>query len=237
MPDIKTKTHLHTAALVAGLGLLIMVAAAPFAELYVLPKLIVPGNPAETAGNLAANKSLFAYGVFGYLITFLCDVVVAWALFVFMEPVHENLSMLTSWFRLVYAVISIAALLNLVTVFRLLDGSPYMSALGPNLLNAQIQISVDAFRSAWHFGLLFFGIHLGFLGYLILRSTYVPRILGVLLIIAALGYLTTSLKPFFFPDSPLRFAEYTFFGELVFMLWLLFKGSRLPAIPESTTPA
>jgi len=236
MPEIKTTTRMHTAAMVAGLGLLIMVAAAPFAELYVFPKLIVPGNPTETAGNLAANKSLFAYGVFGYLITFLCDVVVAWALFMFMEPVNENLSMLTSWFRLVYAVISLAALLNLVNAFRLLDGSAYLTALGPNLLNAQIQISVDAFRSAWHFGLVFFGIHLGFLGYLIIRSTYVPRILGVLLIIAGLGYLTTSLKPFFFRDSPLRFAEYTFFGELVFMLWLLFKGSRIPSISKSTKP-
>ena len=66
------------------------------------------------------------------------------------------------------------------------------------------RLSVHAFRSNWYFGLIFFGIHLGLL-----------------------GYLLTNLKPFLFPDLNLNFAEYTFYGELIFMLWLLISGSRL----------
>jgi hypothetical protein len=221
------KTSLRSAALIAGLGLLLMVVAAPFAELFVFPKLVVPGNALETTQNIIANKTLFASAIFGYLITFLCDLVVAWALYVLLKPVHENLSLLTAWFRLVYTVIAIVALLNLVTILRVLNTSDVLTVLPGDSFSAQVLLSIDAFRSNWYFGLLFFAIHLGLLGYLVVQSTYIPKILGVFLIIAGLGYLLTNLKPFLFPSINLDFAEYTFYGELVFMLWLLIKGSKI----------
>ena len=84
------------------------------------------------------------------------------------------------------------------------------------------------FRYAWHFCILFFAIHLGLLGYLIFISKYIPKILGVLLIVSCLGYLIDALKPFLFPAFNLGFIIITFFGELVFMLWLLIKGSKIP---------
>jgi hypothetical protein len=88
-------------------------------------------------------------------------------------------------------------------------------------------LSLNAFRSGWYFGISFFGIHLGLLGFLVFRSDYIPRILGVLLIIAGLGYLINSLKPFLFPNINVDFAKFTFYGELIFMLWLLIKGWRI----------
>lgn len=221
------KTSLSTAALIAGIGLLIMVIAAPFAELYVFPKLVVQGNATETAKNIIANQTLFASAIFGYLITFICDLVVAWALYVLLKPVNPELSLLTAWFRLVYTVIALVALLNLVTVLRLLNTSDTLTVFPPDQFDAQVMLSINAFRSYWYFGLLFFGIHLGLLGYLVFRSNYIPRILGVLLVIAGLGYLLTNLKPFLFPDINLDFAEFTFYGELIFMLWLLIKGPRI----------
>ena len=193
------KTSLGTAALIAGIGLLIMVIAAPFAELYVFPRLVVSGDAAETVKNIIANKTLFVAGIFGYLITFLCDVLVAWALYVYLKPVNENLSLLTAWFRLVYTLIALIALLHLVTVLRLLNTPIYLSLFQPEQLQAQVMLSLTTFRSNWYFGLLFFGIHLGLLGYLVFRSKYIPSILGVLLIVAGLGYLLTTLKPFLFP--------------------------------------
>src|SRR5215216_1796156 len=221
------KTLLGRAALIAGIGLLIMVIAAPFAELYVFPKLVDSGNAAETVNNILANKTLFTSAIFGYLITFICDLLVAWALYVLLKPVNKNLSLITAWFRWVYTGIALVALLNLVTVLRLLNTSNTLSLLQPDQLGAQVMLSLSAFRTQWHFGLLFFGIHLGLLGYLVFRSKYIPAILGILLIIAGLGYFLTSLKPFLFPDINLDFAEYTFYGELIFMLWLLIKGSRI----------
>jgi len=221
------KTSLGSAALIAGIGLLIMVIAAPFAEIFVYPKLVVPGNAAETVRNIMANMTLFTSAIFGYLITFICDLLVAWALYVLLKPVNKNLSLITAGFRWVYTGIALVALLNLVTVLRLLNTSDTLSLLQPDQLHTQVMLSLSAFRTQWHFGLLFFGIHLGLLGYLVFRSKYIPRILGVLLIIAGLGYLLTSLKPFLFPDINLDFAEYTFYGELIFMLWLLIKGPRI----------
>jgi hypothetical protein len=220
------KTSLSTAALIAGISLLIMGIAAPFAELFVFPKLFVPDQALETAKNIMANETLFRAAIFGYLITFICDLVAAWALYVLLKPVHENLSLLTAWFRLVYTVIALVALLNLVTVLRLLN-TDYLTVFQPDQFYAQVMLSINAFRSNWYFGLLFFGIHLGFLGYLVFRSNYIPRILGVLLIIAALGYLINAVKPVLFPSINIDFAEYTFYGELIFMLWLLIKGPRI----------
>jgi hypothetical protein len=221
------KMSLRTAALLAGIGLLIMVIAAPFAELFVYPKLVVPGNAVETTKNIMANETLFTAAIFGYLITFICDLLVAWALYVLLKPVDENLSLLTAWMRLVYTVIALVALLNLVTVLRLINTSDYLTLFQPEQFYAQVMLSIHAFRSNWYFGLIFFGIHLGFLGYLVIRSKYIPNILGVLLIIAGLGYLLTNLKPFLFPNVNLDFAEYTFYGELIFMLWLLIRGPRI----------
>ena len=221
------KTLLGKAALIAGIGLLIMVIAAPFAELYVLPKLVVPANAAETVSNIMANQPLYTYAIFAYLITFICDLVVAWALYVLLKPVNKNLSLITAGFRWVYTGIALVALANLVTVLRLLNTSNTLSLLEPDRLGAQVMFSLSAFRTQWYFGLLFFGFHLVLLGYLVFRSKYIPGILGVLLIIAGLGYLLTSLRPFLFPDINLDFAEYTFYGELIFMLWLLIRGSKI----------
>jgi hypothetical protein len=218
---------LRRAALIAGLGLLIMVIAAPFAELFVFPKLIVSDNTIKTIQNIIVNKTLFISGIFGYLITFICDIVVAWALYVLLKPVNEDLSLLTSWFRLVYAVISLVALLNLVSVLRLLNNSDYFTLYQPDQLHAQVMFFLRAFRDHWNFGLLFFGIHLLLLDYLVIRSKYIPKILGILLIIAGLGYLLTTLKPYLFPDINIDFAMYTYYGELIFMLWLLIRGSRI----------
>ena len=227
MATTTNKTSLRTAALIAGIGLLIMVAAAPFAELFVFPKLVVPGNAAETTQNIIANKTLFTSAIFGYLITFICDLIVAWALYVLLKPVNEELSLLTAWFRWVYTVIALDALLNLVTILRILNASDILTGSQLDQFSAQVILSIQAFRSHWYFGLIFFGIHLGLLGYLAIRSKYIPSILGVLLIIAGSGYLLTNLKPFLFPTINLDFAEYTFYGELIFMLWLLIKGPRI----------
>ncbi|MBL7996590.1 DUF4386 domain-containing protein [bacterium] len=226
MTDQTNKTSLRSAALISGLAILTMAIAAPFAELYVYPKLVIAGNAAETVKNIMANETLFRAAIFAYLITFIADVVASWALYVLFKPVNEHLSLLTSWFRLVYTVIAIVALLDLLTVLRLLGPSDYLKVFEPDHLYAQVMLSLNAFKKSFHFGIVFFGIHLGLLGFLIFRSKYIPKTIGVLVIISGLGYFITSLKPFF-PDINIDFAKYTFYGELIFMFWLLIRGSKI----------
>ena len=230
----KYEISLGSAAIIAGLSLLVMVVAAPFAELYVFPKLIVHGNWEETTKNILANKSLFRTGTLAYLITFICDLLVTWALYILLKPASASLSLLTAWFRLVYTVIALVAFTNLVTILKLLNTPDNIAALAPEKLYVQVQFSIAAFKNGWYFGILFFGIHLGLLGFLVFKSGYIPKLMGVLLIVSGIGYTAKGLKPFLFPNTNIDFAVYTFYGELLFMLWLLIRGYR---IKEENTDA
>lgn len=230
MTDSTNIISLRVAALTAGFSLLIMAIAAPFAELYVFPKLIVSGNPEDITKNILLNPALFRAGVFGYLIAFICDILVAWALYVLMKPVNASLSQLTAWLRLIYTIIALVALTHLVYILRLLNAPDSLTAIDSGQLFTEVDDSIKAFRSGWDFGLLFFGLHLGLLGYLVFRSNYIPKILGVLLIISGLGYMINGLKPFLFSDIKIDFALYTFYGELIFMLWLIIRGSRIKEV-------
>ena len=221
------KISLHRAALTAGIAILIIAVVAPFAELFLYPKFAGSENPVQTVSNIISNKTLFVALLFSYLFTFAGDIVIAWALYILLAPVNKSLSLLTALFRLVFALIALAALLNLVTVFHLLNTGEYSVAGGQTQLNAQVILCFTTFRSGYHFGILFFGIHLVLLGYLVIRSAYINKWMGVILIICGLGYFTDALKPFLFPNFNSGFLTITFFGELIFMLWLLIKGSAI----------
>ncbi|MBA4141064.1 MAG: DUF4386 family protein [Segetibacter sp.] len=83
------------------------------------------------------------------------DVVIAWALYILLKPVNENLSLLTAWFRLVYTVIALVALNNLVTVFQLLDTPGYLKVFEPDQLYGHAMLYLRAFRNHWYFGIIF----------------------------------------------------------------------------------
>jgi len=189
--------------------------------------LIVSGNGTETVRNLITHQTLFAVLITGYAITFICDIVAAWALYILLKPVNVYLSGLTALFRLVFAIVAIVSLLNLTNTFRMITAPDYLNLFKTDQLAAQVMLSANAFRTGFHFGLLFFGIYLGLLGYLVWRSTYIPSILGLLLAISGLGYFAKSLQPYLFPGINISFATYTFFGELIFMFWLIIRGWRI----------
>ncbi len=230
MTNSATPVSLRTAALVAGFTILAMTLIAPYSELFVYPKLIDPTNAAATVNNIINNKTLFVSAIFGYLLTFSGDIVVAWALYILLKPVHEPLSLLAAWFRLVFSVIALVALLNLVAVFRLLTNDDSIIMFGKTQLYAQVMLDLTMFKSGYHFAIIFFSIHLILLGYLVFKCRYIPNIMGLLLIISGLGYLTDAVKPFLFPNLNSGLLTITFFGELLFMLWLLIKG---PGIQEA----
>jgi hypothetical protein len=228
MTNRNADISLRKAAIVAGFGLLIMSILAAFANFYVLPSLIVPGDAATTANNIMANELLFRIGICSFTIVIVLDVVVAWALYVLLKPVNKSLSLLAAWFRLVYATIFGIALANLFSVLRLLSDADYLTVFEIDQLYAQVMLSLNAFSDGWQIGYVFFGLHLFVLGYLVFKSGYIPKILGVLLIIAGLGYLIDSYAIFLLPNYEATIGYVTFIGEVLFMLWLLFKGAKIP---------
>lgn len=229
MPHRITDISLRQAAIIAGVGLLIMAIIAPFAEFSVRQGLIVPGDAATTAQNIMANESLFRIAIYIYLIVAILDVVVAWALYVFLKPVNPSLSLLTAWFRVVYAAVLVIVLLNFGVALQLLSGADYLTVFQTGQLQAQMMLFLNAFDYGWQIGLAIFGLHLLLLGYLVYKSGgYIPKILGVLLIIASLGYLIDSSGTILSPTYEANIALFTFIGEVLLIFWLLIKGARIP---------
>jgi hypothetical protein len=207
---------LRAAAVIAGLGYLLNPVS--YAEFSIYSKLVISGNIEQTAQNIAAHPRLFVAAILCYLISFVGDVVISWALYELLAPVNRAVSLLTAWFRLMYTAIAFFAALNLVHVYRLLITPDYTALFGVGPLHAQAQFLLRSFRYDWSIALIIFGIHLILLECLIYRSGYVPD---------GLGWMVDSLRPYLYPNANLGFVFITFFGELVFMLWLLIKGWKI----------
>jgi hypothetical protein len=215
----------RTAAIVAGVTYLLNPVS--YAEFYIYPKLIIPGHVDQTVQNIGTHAGLFVGAILCYLASFIGDVMLAWSLYVLLAPVNRALSLLASWFQLVYAGIAIVAVVNLVTVYHLIGMPDYLTAFGSGPLDAQVLLLLHAFRYGWQMGLVLFGVHLVLVGCLIVRSGYIPWIVGVLLVVNGLGWMLDSVGPYVLPSANLEFTFYTFFGEIVFMLWLLIRGWKV----------
>ncbi len=225
----------------AGYGYLIIFISGIFANFFVLESLIVAGNAAATANNIIANEFLYRIGILSFVIMVIVDVLVAWALYIFLKPVNNNLSLLAAWLRLVNCAVFGIALIDLINVLEVLN-STGLSAAGESGNGAvQAMLLLKSFDYTWIIGLIFFGLHLFLLGYLIIKSDYIPSILGFLLIAASFGYLIDSFAHFLLSN----YTDYKeifemivvipgIIGELSFCLWLLIKGTKIPQIKLST---
>jgi Domain of unknown function (DUF4386) len=216
----------RTAATVAGLSLLLMAILAPIANFYALGNLVIANDAKATAENILASSELFRIGIGCFLIVAVLDVIVAWALHVLLAPVNKSLSLLAAWFRVVYAAVFAIALMPLLGVVQLLSGAEYLKGLETNPLQAQVMLSLSAFKSGWDLGLAIFGFHLLVLGYLIVKSSFIPKWLGALVSIAGIGYLVDSFGKILIPDYSITVAMFTFVGEFLLIFWLLWKGIK-----------
>ncbi len=221
-----TDISLRTAAIVAGSGLLVMAILAGFANFSVFQSLVVADDAKTTAENILVSAGSFRIGIFFFLVVAVLDVVVAWALYILLKPVNNNLSLLAAWFRIVYAAIFAIALTNLFNVLQLLTGADYLKVFEANQLYAQGMLSLNAFQSGWDLGLVIFGLHLLVVGYLAFKSGYIPKWLCILLAIAGIGYMVDSFGRFLVPNYNLTIAAFTFVGEVLLIFWLLWKGIK-----------
>lgn len=205
-------------ARVAGFGYVIIFI---FTPALVLDSLIVPGDAATTVSNIMASELLFRLGIASWLFVLTADAIVAWALYVLLRPASSSLSLLAAWFRLVFVAIFGINQINLFLVLEGVRDTDY----------AQVALFLDAYNYGTHIGFVFFGIHILILGYLVFKSDYIPRILGVLLMVASLGYIIDSFANFLsssYADNEVAFllivAIPAIIAELSLTLWLVFKG-------------
>lgn len=217
---------LRKAAIVAGIGLLLMAIVAPVANFGILQGLLVPDNAAETVSNLANSGGSFRLAILLFLVVAVLDVIVAWALYIFLKPLHQSLSLLTAWFRIIYATMLGVLSFFLIEVVLLLNAVEFSTLIEPGALNAQVMLALKSFNMGWEFSLIIFGIHLLLLGYLVYSAGYMKRVLGILLIVAALGYLTDGTGRLLSSEYSITVSVYTFIGEVILIFWLLIKGGR-----------
>ena len=234
MINTLTDMSLSKATKIAGIGYVIIFILGLITNFFVFENLIVPGDPSTTANNILSHELLFRGGMVSWLIVLICDIVIAWALYIFLKPVSKSISLLGALFRIVYVTIFAITQLNLLIVLILLSGADYLTVFNTNQLNSLVLIFLNGFNYGFLVGLVFFGIHLLFISHLIIRSDYIPKFLGVLLTLSSLGYLIDSFANFLLPN----YTDYkTIFlilvavpgivGELSFTLWLLIKGTKV----------
>ena len=221
-----TVRRVRHSALVAGIGTLVLAVVAGATNVAVIQGLVTKGDAERTAHDVLASATLFRFGLAALVVAVILDVVIAWALLTFFEPVDQDLSRLAAWFRLSYAAVFAVAISQLLGVLPLLDGA-----------NMQALLKIQDFLDIWQVGLVLFGLHLVLIGYLSYRSGYVPRVLGVFLVIAGAGYLVDSFAGIFVADYAVNVAAVTFIGEALLMVWLLVKGRQVtPPEPDRHSP-
>ncbi|MFM9442360.1 DUF4386 domain-containing protein [Streptomyces acidiscabies] len=227
---------MRTTGLVAGAGILVMAPLAVFANFSALENLVTEDDAARTARDIRDAEELFRFGAVALFLGAVLDLVVAWALMVFFQPAHKGIAALAAWFRLAYAGVLLAAVAQLVGALPPAKDAESLGAYSADQLDAEALMRIDAFHDIWDAGLVLFGVHLPLPGFLAFRSGYVPRVLGVLLAVAGLGYPVDSLGAFLFSGYSVEAAVFTGVGELLLMVWLLTTGrsvgSRLPAQAE-----
>ncbi len=223
----------NKAAKIAGIGYLVIFVLGIVINFFVFGGLITKGDAETTVKNILANEILFRSGMAGWIVVLIIDIIIAWALYIFLKPVSKSLSLLTAWFRLIYIAIFGITQLTLLFVVVLLSGADYLNVFNPAQVNALVLLFLEGHNYGFLISLIFFGVHLFFMSWLIFKSGYVPNYVGVFLMLAAFGYLIDSFANFLLPnysDYQLVFmiivAVPGIIGELVFTLWLMFKGTK-----------
>lgn len=228
MANSQSATSPQVYARIGGLAYLIIIIAGAFGELFIRDKIIVSGDAAATANNILASQILWRIGIAGDLVMHVCDLILALVYYTLFKSVNKKLAMLSVLFGLIQTAVLVANKLNLLMPLFLLGNDDYLNSYDPHQLQALAYIFIKAHGYGFNIGLIFFGFECLIDGYLIFKSGFLPKILGVLLGIAGLCYLINSFTMLLSPKlSGLIFQIIlvpTFIGELLLCLWLLFKG-------------
>jgi hypothetical protein len=224
MTDTPHPIHIQRTARTAGLLYLILAVCGGFAEFFVRQSLIVRGDAAATIGNILSAQPLFRLGIVAELVGQVAFVLLVLALYRVLKPVQRQHARAMVAFVLVAVTITSLNMLNQFAALYLVNGGNHLAAFDAGQLDALVLSFLDLHQAGYMIAQVFFGLWLLPLGYLIVRSGFIPKLIGVLLMIACFGYLTDVATFFLAPGFGVTVSEYTFIGELLLMGWLLVRG-------------
>ncbi len=210
-------------ARVAGLLYLIGSITGVFGILYG-PSLLLPSNAAATASNILVHASLFRLSIVSALLDQMIFILVALALYQVLKPVNRNMAALMVIFLLLSVPIAMFNELNNVAVLFLLSGADSLKVFTADQLHALVRFFLDLHAVGLNIAFLVGSLWFFPMGYVVFKSGFLPKMLGVLLLINGFGYLIDSFAALLFPSLNVNIVLFTGWVEVVFALWLVIKG-------------
>jgi hypothetical protein len=226
-------------ARLAGFLYLLLIIVAPFG-LYIPSKLIVEGNATATANNIIAHEFLFRLGIVVGLASSVIFIFVVLALYRLLKPVDPKHAALMAVLALVSVPIGFLNDLNYVAALLLVRGGDYLSVFEKPQRDAMAMLFLRVHYQGIVAVEIFWGLWLFPLAILVYRSRFLPRFIGVWLMVNCFAYLALSITGILFPQSSsivMKAALPAQLGELALMLWLLIRGAKPPALEATVVAA
>lgn len=239
--EAKPNDSIKAYARFAGLFYLLIAIAGGFSIGYVPTVIIEPGDASVTAQNIADNLGLFRLGIVADIFVLMLEVALTVMLYRLFKPINRTVSLVAAFCRLAMSVVMGLNLLNYLIPLLLLSGSDYLSAFESDQLHALALLFLETHQYGVYIWGLFFGFHLIALGYLIFKSGYFPKVIGILMMIGSIGYASEALAAISFVENSLVSAVVITFllvavaGELSFTFWLLIKTINVKEWHSRTT--
>jgi hypothetical protein len=216
----------------AGFLYLIMIIAGGFAEAFVRQGLTINGDAAATARNILASEQMYRFGIIADLLTLICTIVLSLIFYILFKQVNKNISLLALIFSIIASAVMALNLLNQIAPLLLLHDTSYLDAFSIKQLQTLSLFFLKLQSQGYGISLLLFAFYFPIIGYLVYKSNFLPRILGIIYTLAGVGYLINSLGMFLHPHLAGLLFPYVllpaFIGETSMSLWLIFKGVKEP---------
>jgi hypothetical protein len=227
--DVAAKASPLLLARIGGSLYLLIILGGLFAPFAVAPSGMMLGEPSlQSVATIQASAPLYALGGVAQLVVYACDVGLALVFYELLKPVSKKIALLAAFFRLTFAAIASANMFNHFALLVILSGSHSLDAFNPSQLQSLALASLKIRTLGFDIALFLFGFHCIILGYLLFRSTFFPRILGIALAVGGLGYVANiftkvipiSVEVHLFPYIMLPAGV----AEIALTLWLLVRG-------------
>ena len=239
MTDRTVETSPQLYARIGGVLYLIIIVLGIFGEAFVRDRIFVSGDAAATAANLRSMESLWRLGIATELFLLICAIALTLIFYLLLRPVSKELALLAVFFNLVSVAVEAVAALDLVAALFPLGNAGYLKALPPEQLYVMASLAIKSHSYGFGVALIFFGCVCLILGYLIFKSGFLPKAIGLLMQIAGLSYLTDSFALILAPAFANRIFPAVlvpaFVGEASLCLWLLVKGVNVPKWEEKAS--
>jgi len=218
-----TETSPRFKARITGVFYLLTILTGIFAQGFVSGRLVVDGDAAATATNILTHKGLFQLGFAVYLIEMACNIAMTALFYELLKPVGRSVSLLAAFLGLAGCIIKTFSRVFFIVPLFILGGAHFLSVFSAEQLQALALLSFKVNDRGAQMALVFFGFYALLTGYLIIRSAFLPRILGVLSVLGGLGWLSFLYLPLgrlLFPYA----VSVALLGAFALIVWLLVRG-------------